>query len=434
MSIVDIKIPSPGESITEVEIGSWQKADGDYVQVDETICEIESDKATLPLIADNSGTLKIVLQEGETAEVGDVVCSIDASAKNPENNSTDKSSPDTSTLTESSASERVSPGQATASYAEGHPSPAARKMMAESAAENVSGSGPAGRITKQDMQLHLLNVTDSSASSPKIQKATDLQDSRKLTGSSSSAAETKTLAEPPVFTGSRNIKRERMSRLRRKLAERLVSVKNETAMLTTFNEVDMSAIIELRAQCKDVFMQKHNVKLGYMSLFTKACTESLQQFPAVNAQIDGDEIVFHDFVDMGIAVSAPKGLMVPVVRNAESMTLAQIEMEIARLAQLARENKLSIDEMVGGTFSITNGGVFGSMLSTPIINPPQSAILGMHNIVERPMAVNGKIEIRPVMFVALSYDHRIIDGQQSVSFLVQVKENLENPARMFLGD
>lgn len=433
MSIVDITIPSPGESITEIEIGSWLKADGDYVQVDETICEIETDKATLPLIADNSGTLKIVLQEGDTAAVGDVACSIDTAGTKPEIPEKEKSSPENKQFNESSVSEKISLQQVPASYTEGHPSPAARKMMAESAATNVSGSGPGGRITKQDMQLHFLNVKDSSASIGDAKQLTALQDSRGLPESSASTPESKTQTEPPVYSGSRNIKRERMSRLRRKLAERLVSVKNETAMLTTFNEVDMSAIIELRAQCKDAFMQKHNVKLGYMSLFTKACTKSLKQFPAVNAQIDVDEIVFHEYVDMGIAVSAPKGLMVPVVRNAESLTLAQIEIEIARLAQLARDNKLSIDEMEGGTFSITNGGVFGSMLSTPIINPPQSAILGMHNIVERPMAVDGKIEIRPVMFVALSYDHRIIDGQQSVSFLVHVKENLENPARMLLS-
>ena len=410
MSIVDIIIPSPGESITEVEIGSWLKADGDYVQVDETICEIETDKATLPLIADNTGTLKIVLQEGDTAAVGDVACSIDTTGTKPESAQVEKSSPETVKFTESSESAKVPLKQVPDAYADGHPSPAARKLMAESGITNLSGSGPGGRITKQDMLQHSLKVPDSSASTPEASKQ----------------------VEPQVLSGSRNIKRERMSRLRRKLAERLVSVKNETAMLTTFNEVDMSAIIELRSQCKDEFMQKYNVKLGYMSLFTKACTESLKNFPAVNAQIDGDEIVLHDYVDMGIAVSASKGLMVPVVRNAESLTLAQIEIEIARLAQRARENKLSIDEMEGGTFSITNGGVFGSMLSTPIINPPQSAILGMHNIVERPMAVEGKIEIRPVMFVALSYDHRIIDGQQSVSFLVHVKEYLENPTRMLL--
>ncbi len=421
MSVVDIKIPSPGESITEVEIGSWLKSDGDFVKVDEIICEIESDKATLPLIAENSGKLKIILNEGDTAGVGDVACTIDTSGKSTENKRTDNSAEQKSKHNETSLKKEksIDPPLSTESsfsqdsipYSDGHPSPAAKKMMAESAVSNLSGSGPGGRVTKQDIQQHLSNVPESS----------------------SSTAETKKHADSQIFSGLRNIKRERMSRLRRKLAERLVSVKNETAMLTTFNEVDMSAVVELRSQNKDSFLKKHNVKLGFMSLFTKACTEALELFPAVNARIDGNEIVFHDYVDMGIAVSAPKGLMVPVVRNAESLSLAQIEIEIARLAQRARENILSIDEMEGGTFSITNGGVFGSMLSTPIINPPQSAILGMHNIVERPMAVDGKIEIRPLMFVALSYDHRIIDGQQSVSFLVKVKENLENPARMLLS-
>ena len=421
MSVVDIKIPSPGESITEVEIGSWLKSDGDFVQVDETICEIESDKATLPLIAENSGKLKIILNEGDTAGVGDVACTIDTSGKSTENKRTDNSAEQKSKHNETSLKKEksIDPPLSTESsfsqdsipYSDGHPSPAAKKMMAESAVSNLSGSGPGGRVTKQDIQQHLSNVPESSSSTPETEKHADSQ----------------------IFSGLRNIKRERMSRLRRKLAERLVSVKNETAMLTTFNEVDMSAVVELRSQNKDSFLKKHNVKLGFMSLFTKACTEALELFPAVNARIDGNEIVFHDYVDMGIAVSGPKGLMVPVVRNAQSLSLAQIEIEIARLAQRARENILSIDEMEGGTFSITNGGVFGSMLSTPIINPPQSAILGMHNIVERPMAVDGKIEIRPLMFVALSYDHRIIDGQQSVSFLVKVKENLENPARMLLS-
>jgi|TARA_Y100000294_G_scaffold43294_1_gene39619 2-oxoglutarate dehydrogenase E2 component (dihydrolipoamide succinyltransferase) len=421
MSVVDIKIPSPGESITEVEIGSWLKSDGDFVQVDETICEIESDKATLPLIAENSGKLKIILNEGDTAGVGDVACTIDTSGKSTENKRTDNSAEQKSKHNETSLKKEksIDPPLSTESsfsqdsipYSDGHPSPAAKKMMAESAVSNLSGSGPGGRVTKQDIQQHLSNVPESSSSTPETEKHADSQ----------------------IFSGLRNIKRVRMSRLRRKLAERLVSVKNETAMLTTFNEVDMSAVVELRSQNKDSFLKKHNVKLGFMSLFTKACTEALELFPAVNARIDGNEIVFHDYVDMGIAVSGPKGLMVPVVRNAQSLSLAQIEIEIARLAQRARENILSIDEMEGGTFSITNGGVFGSMLSTPIINPPQSAILGMHNIVERPMAVDGKIEIRPLMFVALSYDHRIIDGQQSVSFLVKVKENLENPARMLLS-
>jgi 2-oxoglutarate dehydrogenase E2 component (dihydrolipoamide succinyltransferase) len=404
MSIVEIKIPSPGESITEVEIGNWLKADGDYVQLDETICEIETDKATLPLIAESAGALKIVLQAGETAGIGDVACSIDTDAVQPE-----------TTLAETTAvsdqtAETSEPSVSTAdSYAAGHPSPAARKMMAEQGITNVSGGGPGGRITKEDVLQHRLQVPETAAVTESAQQA-----------------------EAPEVCGSRNKKRERLSRLRRKLAERLVAVKNETAMLTTFNEVDMQAVFDLRSQSKDVFLEKYKVKLGFMGLFTKACTEALKDFPAVNAQLDGDEIVFHDYVDMGIAVSAPKGLMVPVVRNAESLTLPQIETEIGRLAKRARDNKLSIDEMEGGTFSITNGGVFGSMLSTPILNPPQSAILGMHNIVERPMAVNGKVVIRPVMYLALSYDHRIVDGQQSVSFLVRVRENLENPTRMLL--
>ena len=402
MSIVEIKIPSPGESITEVEIGSWLKADGDYVLLDETICEIETDKATLPLIAESAGALKIILQEGETAGIGDVACSIDTEAAQPETSSAEISSATSETA--DSPEQSVSTAD---SYAAGHPSPAARKMMAEQGIANVSGGGPGGRITKEDVRQHDRQVPEAVA-----------------------AAESAQQAEAPEVSGSRNKKRERLSRLRRKLAERLVAVKNETAMLTTFNEVDMQAIFDLRSQSKDVFLEKHKVKLGFMGLFTKACTEALKDFPAVNAQLDGDEIVFHDYVDMGIAVSAPKGLMVPVVRNAESMTLPQIETEIGRLAKRARDNKLSIDEMEGGTFSITNGGVFGSMLSTPILNPPQSAILGMHNIVERPMAVNGKVVIRPVMYLALSYDHRIVDGQQSVSFLVRVRENLENPTRM----
>ena len=404
MSIVEIKIPSPGESITEVEIGSWLKADGDYVQLDETICEIETDKATLPLIAESAGALKIILQEGETAGIGDVACSIDTEAAQPETSSAEISSATSETA--DSPEQSVS---TTDSYAAGHPSPAARKMMAEQGIANVSGGGPGGRITKEDVQQHGRQVPAAVVTAESAQQA-----------------------EAPEVSGSRNKKRERLSRLRRKLAERLVAVKNETAMLTTFNEVDMQAIFDLRSQSKDVFLEKYKVKLGFMGLFTKACTEALKDFPAVNAQLDGDEIVFHDYVDMGIAVSAPKGLMVPVVRNAESMTLPQIETEIGRLAKRARDNKLSIEEMEGGTFSITNGGVFGSMLSTPILNPPQSAILGMHNIVERPMAVNGKVVIRPVMYLALSYDHRIVDGQQSVSFLVRVRENLENPTRMLL--
>jgi len=404
MSIVEIKIPSPGESITEVEIGSWLKVDGAYVQLDETICEIETDKATLPLIAESAGVLKIILQEGETVGIGDVACSIDTAVAKPETAPSETSA--ASSQTAESSEQSVSTVD---SYAAGHPAPAARKMMAEQEITNVSGGGPGGRITKEDVQRHGRKISESAATSESVKQMA-----------------------PPEVSGSRNTKRERLSRLRRKLAERLVAVKNETAMLTTFNEVDMQAVLNLRSQIKDMFLEKYKVKLGFMGLFTKACTEALKDFQAVNSQLDGEEIVFHDYVDMGIAVSAPKGLMVPVVRNAESLSLPQIETEIGRLAKRARDNKLSIDEMEGGTFSITNGGVFGSMLSTPILNPPQSAILGMHNIVERPMAVNGKVEIRPIMYLALSYDHRVVDGQQSVSFLIRVKENLENPSRMLL--
>jgi len=410
MPIEEIKIPSPGESITEVEIGSWLKADGDYVLIDETVCEIETDKATMPLIANSTGILKIVLQQGETARIGDVACSIDTDVKQLEkpSNLNSITTEETSRGLSNSAIHTNENDSGYNSYASGHPSPAARKMIAEHGALGVSGSGSGGRITIEDVKSHL-QKGEKTCTTP---------------------TESKPKNDPPKTYGSRSIKKERISRLRRKLAQRLVAVKNETAILTTFNEVDMHAIFELRSQSKDMFLEKFGVKLGYMGIFTKACTEALKSFPTINAMLDGDQIIFHDYVDMGIAVNANKGLMVPIVRNAESLSLAKIEMEIRRLAKLARENKLSINDMEGGTFSITNGGVFGSMLSTPILNPPQSAILGMHNIVERPMVVKGKVEIRPVMYLALSYDHRIIDGQQSVSFLVRVRENLENPTRM----
>ena len=418
---VDIKIPSPGESITEVEIGNWLKADGDYVEMDEPLCEIETDKATLPLPAETSGILKIVLQTGETAQVGDVLCTIepsDAPAAVP-----------TPKPVSTQPAPTPAPQPATApapqpeSYAARHPSPAANKLMAEQgvAAAAVSGTGPGGRITKQDV----VEQSTPPAPAPEVPSLP-----------SASVPEVSAPQAPPavpVVSGARQVRRERMSRLRRKLSERLVAVKNETAMLTTFNEVDMQAIFNLRSAYKDHFEKKHGVRLGFMSFFVKACCEALLEFPAVNAQIAGEEMVSHDYVDMGIAVSAPKGLMVPVVRNAETLSLAQIESEIRRLAKRARDNVITPDEMNGGSFSITNGGVFGSMLSTPILNPPQSAILGMHNIVERPIAVNGAVVIRPIMYLALSYDHRIIDGRQSVSFLVRVKEYLETPARLVLG-
>ena len=412
MSVVEIKIPSPGESITEVTIETWHKADGEFVQVDEILCEIETDKATLPMPAEVAGTVQIVLQEGSDAKVGDVLCKIDTAGVP----SADSSEP--TTQSSNAVHEKVE--QSGVGYAAGHPSPAAHKLMneAEISADQVQGSGPGNRITKQDVEL-----AKSQQNPPTKTEATPVANS----------AQSKSDGETVPKSSSREQRREKMSRLRTKLSERLVAVKNETAMLTTFNEVDMSAIFAMRKDYKEKFEKKYGQRLGFMGFFTKAVSEAVQDFPAVNAMIDGNEIVYSDFVDIGIAVSAPKGLVVPVVRNAESLTIPQIELEIGRLAKRARDNKLSVEEMTGGTFSITNGGVFGSMLSTPIINPPQSAILGMHNVVERPLALNGQVVIRPVMYLALSYDHRIIDGRESVSFLFKVKEYLENPARILLG-
>ena len=392
MAVVEIKVPSPGESITEVQIARWLKNDGDYVEKDEPVCEIDSDKATLTINSEYVGTIKILAKEGETIKVGSVVCKIDTSA----------AAPAKSVKAEVVATAKVASNEKQAAspdgYAKGIPSVAAEKIMREIGLtpSQILPTGKGGRITKADV----------------INPATP-------------AAKT--------VPGSRTERREPMSMLRKRVAERLVSVKQETAMLTTFNEVDMSAIMDIRKQYKDVFKEKYGVNLGFMSFFTKAVCEALSTFPAVNASIDGSDILYHDYCDIGIAVSAPKGLMVPVIRNAESMTMAQIENTVVTLATKARDGKISIDEMTGGTFTITNGGVFGSMLSTPIINPPQSAILGMHNIIERPVAVNGNVEIRPIMYVALSYDHRIIDGRESVSFLVKVKQMLEEPVKLLFG-
>lgn len=409
MAVLEMKVPSPGESISEVEIAQWLVADGDYVEKDQAIAEVDSDKATLELPAEESGVITLKAAEGDVVKVGQVVCLIDTSAARPEGSS----APVAVAKEEVKEAPKVEPAKVVApnpdpvkpvaTYASGTPSPAAAKMLAENGltAGKISGTGKDGRITKQD-------VVNAMAA-----------------GFSTEAAQ--------GWGGSREQKREKMSMLRRKIAERLVSVKNETAMLTTFNEVDMKPIMDIRAKYKDKFAKHHEVNLGFMSFFTKAVTEALNLFPAVNAQIEGNEMVFHDYADIGIAVSSPKGLMVPVVRNAEQMSLAEIEREIKRLAIKARDGKITPEDMTGGTFTITNGGVFGSMLSTPIINPPQSAILGMHNVVERPVAINGKVEIRPIMYVALSYDHRIIDGKESVSFLVKVKEMLENPERMIFG-
>lgn len=413
MSVLEMKVPSPGESISEVEIAQWLVSDGDYVEKDQAIAEVDSDKATLELPAEASGVITLKAEEGDAVAVGAVVCLIDTSAEPPagfesapaKEEPAVEEAPKEEPKKEAPAAKTVSPDpvKEPASYAAGTPSPAAAKIMAENQVKpaQVNGSGKGGRITKQDVI--------------------------------SAMAAGFSTADAQGWGGSRDQNREKMSMMRRKIAERLVSVKNETAMLTTFNEVDMKPIMDLRAKYKAAFAQHHEINLGFMSFFTKACTEALNLYPAVNAQIDGKEMIFHDYADVGIAVSSPKGLMVPVVRNAEQMSLAEIEKEIKRLAIKARDGKITPDEMTGGTFTITNGGVFGSMLSTPIINPPQSAILGMHNIVERPVAINGKVEIRPIMYVALSYDHRIIDGKESVSFLVKVKEMLENPERMLFG-
>lgn len=405
MAILDHKVPSPGESITEVVIARWIKADGDYVEKDDELCEIDSDKATLTINAEDNGALKIMAAEGDTVKVGQVVCSVDTSVKG-------EAKPKTETLKQVQSDKKViqseskmpnpMPVAQEKSYASGHPSPSAKKMMDEKGIKSnqLVGTGKDGRITKGDVSNALANGFSVNEIS---------------------------------FGGTRDQERKKMTTLRKKIAERLVGVKNETAMLTTFNEVDMKPVMDLRKKYKDKFAETHGIGLGFMSFFTKACSIALQQYPAVNAFIDGDEMVYNNYTDIGIAVSAPKGLMVPVLRNAEMMSLADIEKGIKDVAIKARDGKLSIDEMTGGTFTITNGGVFGSMLSTPIINPPQSAILGMHNIVERPVAIDGKVEIRPIMYVALSYDHRIIDGKESVSFLVKVKEMLENPSKMLFN-
>jgi 2-oxoglutarate dehydrogenase E2 component (dihydrolipoamide succinyltransferase) len=397
--IIDLKVPSPGESINEVEIANWLKQEGDYVEKDEELCEIDSDKATLTINAEASGKLSIKVTAGTTVSVGDVVATIDTSAEGAPKVS--KAKTESAPSPAAKVEEKPAASAASApSYATGTPSPAAAKIMTENniKSNDVKGSGPSGRITKGDVNALLASGFGGKTSE-----------------------------------GNRSLKREKMTTLRKKISQRLVSVKNETAMLTTFNEVDMSAIMELRKLYKDKFKEVHGVGVGFMSFFTKAVTIALESFPAVNAMIDGEEIVYHNYCDVGIAVSTPKGLMVPVIRNAETQSLADIERNIGAMAVKARDGKITVDDMTGGTFTITNGGVFGSMLSTPIINPPQSAILGMHNIVERPMAVNGQVVIRPIMYVALSYDHRIIDGRESVGFLVKVKELLENPKRMLFN-
>ena len=400
-AVKEMKVPAVGESITEVTISTWLKKDGDHVRLDEVIAEVESDKATFELPAEANGILRIVAKEKETLPIGGLICRIEVVEGGADASSQQSSGTAAASQTVASADK---------SYAAGHASPAAAKIIDEKgmSAAQVQGTGVGGRITKEDAQ--------------KAQPAAE-------------KAKAPTPQGPPVISdaGGRNERREKMTSLRRTIAKRLVAVKNETAMLTTFNEVDMKPVMDLRSRYKDKFKEKYGVGLGFMSFFTKAVCAALKEFPAVNASIDKEEIIYHDYCDISIAVSTPRGLVVPVIRNADRLSFDQIESEVIRLATRGRDGKLSIEEMTGGTFSITNGGVFGSMLSTPIINPPQAAILGMHNIVERPVVKNGEVVVRPVMFLALSYDHRIIDGRESVSFLVRVKEMLEDPGRLILG-
>ena len=391
--ILEMKVPSPGESITEVEIATWLVEDGDYVEKDQPIAEVDSDKATLELPAEESGIITLKAEEGDAVEVGAIVCLIDLDGKKPEGSETKEP------IVTEKPKEEIKPEASKTTYASGSTSPAAQKILDEKGipASDVKGSGRDGRITKDDAVKAVPSMGTPSG-------------------------------------GARSSERKKLSMLRRKVAQRLVSVKNETAMLTTFNEVDMKPIFDLRKEFKEDFKAKHGVGLGFMSFFTLAVVRALKLFPDVNSMIDGDYKISHDFQDISIAVSGPKGLMVPVIRNAENLTFRGVESEVKRLAIRARDGQITVDEMTGGTFTITNGGVFGSMLSTPIINPPQSGILGMHNIVERPIAINGEVVIRPIMYVALSYDHRIIDGKESVGFLVAVKEALENPQEFLMNN
>ena len=392
--VLEMQIPSPGESISEVEIAQWLVSDGDYVKKDQIIAEIDSDKATLELPAEQSGIINLKANEGDVVEVGQVVCNIDTSVKEEPKKSSDEKIKVSEILNNNEENTKDSLQNNSKSEIL---SPAARKLVAEKNIDidSLVGSGKSGRITKQDVLIGkpaMGNVDNSKRTESRI----------------------------------------KLSMLRRKVSERLVSVKNQTAMLTTFNEVDMSAIFEIRKKYKDKFKTKHGVNLGFMSFFTLASVRALKEFPAVNSMIDGSEMISYNYCDVSIAVSGPKGLMVPVIRNAQDLTFKSVELEVKRLAERARDGQITVDEMTGGTFTISNGGVFGSMLSTPIINPPQSAILGMHNIVQRPTAVNGKVEIRPIMYLALSYDHRIIDGKESVGFLVHIKEALENPSEILM--
>jgi len=406
--LVEIKVPSPGESVTEVAIESWLVESGSFVEMDAELAEINSDKATLTVNAPASGMIQIVVAAGETVQVGQIIATIDTDAKGATASAAPAAVVEVAkveTKAETPSSQKVA-------------NPAAEKMMREQNVnvENVEGSGRDGRITKTDVINHL--NTPAPQPKPEVKVETP-----------------KAQPQPQVQTaisGDRSEKREKMTTLRRKIAERLVAVKNETAMLTTFNEVDMQAVMDLRAKYKEKFKEVHGVGLGFMSFFSKACAMALQEFPAVNAQIAGNELVYHNYVDLGIAVSTGKGLVVPIIKDIHLMSLAQIEKAVLNYGLKARDGKITLEDMTGGTFTITNGGIFGSMLSTPIINPPQSAILGMHNIVNRPVAIGNEVKIRPIMYVALSYDHRIIDGKEAVSFLVRVKERIEDPSRLLL--
>jgi len=485
---LEIKVPTVGESINEVTLSKWTKKDGDFVNRDEVICELESDKATFELNAEEAGTLHIVAQEGATLKIGDVVASIDTAAQasnaaptpaaptaaapqakadaenappqkqpsegddlpkekqdaGPQPNVTVASNMPSASPEERQAAQQTAqqpqqqPAPQQTTYATGTPSPAAAKMMAEQNVNGVNGSGPSGRVTKADVLNAIKNGARPVAT--QTQPAPATQPAPNVNGTSNGqqapapkAQQQQQATQPAQVSGARGERREKMSSLRKTIGKRLVAAKNQTAMLTTFNEVDMKPVMDIRAKYKEAFSKKHNIGLGFMSFFTKAVCNALQEWQAVNAMIDGEEIVYHDYADISIAVSTPKGLTTPVIRGADQLTLAEIEMKVSELAKKGRDNKLTLEEMSGGTFTISNGGVFGSLMSTPILNQPQSAILGMHKIQERPVAINGQVVIRPMMYLALSYDHRIVDGRESVSFLMRVKEQLENPEQLLVG-
>ena len=407
MSVIEMKVPTIGESITEVTLSSWLKADGDYVKIDEPICEFESDKATLEFPAEAAGKLIHVAAEDDDLEIGALVAKIDTSVATPAGAATPAATP------AATQAPPATPAETPSSYAAGHPSPVAAKILAEKGIDpsTVTGTGKGGRITKADAEKATAAKAAPAPTNEKPQPSVDLT---------------------PLVPFSRNERREKMSRMRRTIASRLVDAKNNSAMLTTFNEADMSAIFKLRKTYQEKFVEKYGVKLGFMSIFSKACAQVLLEMPEVNARLDGDHLIFHDFVDISIAISTDTGLVVPPVKNVESLNFAQIELKIKELAGKARSGKLTLEEMTGGTFSITNGGIFGSMMSTPILNKPQSAILGMHNIINRPIAIDGEVVVRPMMYLAMSYDHRVIDGKSSVTFLVKVKELLEDPMKLML--